>query len=184
KRVDFLRQSRVDLTPTDYIEYSGIAGTVISGAFSFDILRHLVKRHAPRVELDWNKPKPERLGATLPRLLPLLYEDSLVEANIPYLTWLHAAKARKKRSDLEWLVQRFERLKLPGRQKAELFDSLELHIKWELDGTRASRTLNKRRVPHVFYHNAPLIRRSEISLDKEFESPPIELQKLTPRQGQ
>ena len=45
KRVDLLIQSRVDLTPTDYIEYSGIAGTVISGAFSFDILRHLVKRH-------------------------------------------------------------------------------------------------------------------------------------------
>src|SRR5881392_1154980 len=44
QRVDLLRNSLVDLTPMDYIEYSGIAGTVISGAFSYDINRHLVSR--------------------------------------------------------------------------------------------------------------------------------------------
>src|SRR4030095_4879563 len=183
KRVDLLKQSSVDLTPTDYIEYSGIAGTVISGAFSYDILRHLVKRYSARVQSDWSYPKPDRLGAPLPRCLRLLYEDSLVEANIPYLTWIQAAKVRKREGDLQWLVRRFERLKISGRQKGELFDSLELHIKWDLGDTRASRTLNKRRGRRVFYHTGPLIRRSEVSLDKEFKSPPIELKKLSPRQG-
>lgn len=184
QRVDLLRKSGVDLTPMDYIEYSGIAGTVISGAFSYDIMRHLVKRYAPRVEVDWSYQKHERLGSTLPRFLPLLYEDSLVEANIPYLTWLHAAKGGKKRGDLEWLVRRFERLEISERQKAELFDSLELRIQWDLGDSRASRTLNKRRVRQVFYHTGPLIRRSEVSLDKEFQSPPIELKKLSPKQGE
>src|SRR4026209_559799 len=47
QRVEFLKQSGVDLTPTDYIENSGIAGTVVSGSFSYDITRHLVKRHSP-----------------------------------------------------------------------------------------------------------------------------------------
>jgi len=184
QRVDLLRKSRVDLTPMDYIEYSGIAGTVISGAFSYDIIRHLVNRYPPGVEVDWSYQKHERLGSTLPRFLPLLSEDSLVEANIPYLTWLHAAKGGKKRADLEWLVRRFERLEISERQKAELFDSLELRIQWDLGNSRASRTLNKRRVRNVFYHAGPLIRRSEVSLDKEFQSPPIELKKLSPRQGE
>ena len=184
QRVDLLRNSRVDLTPMDYIEYSGIAGTVLSGAFSYDINRHLVSRYSSRADVDWSYQKHERLGSTLPRFLPLLYEDSLVEANIPYLTWLNAARGGKKRGDLEWLVRRFERLEISARQKAELFDSLEVHIQWDLGNSRASRTLNKRRNRQVFYHTGPLIRRGEVSLDKEFQSPPIELTRLSTKQGQ
>lgn len=183
QRVDLLRKAGVDLTPTDYIEYSGIAGTVISGAFSYDITRQLVKRYAEKVEVDWSYQKHERLGSTLPRFLPLLYEDSLVEANIPYLSWVHAATRGQKGGDLAWLVRQFERLKLSQRAKAELFDSLELHIRWDLGNSNASRTLNKRRVGQVFYHTGPLIRRSEVSLDREFGSPSIELTKLSPARG-
>src|SRR5438477_745787 len=75
QRVDQLRLSGADLTPLDYIEYSGIAGTTISGTFSYGIARFLVARYPSRVDADWNEPKPERLGATLPRFLPLLYAD-------------------------------------------------------------------------------------------------------------
>ncbi|MEK6322004.1 MAG: hypothetical protein AABN33_10005 [Acidobacteriota bacterium] len=183
QRVQELRSSGADLTPFDYIEYSGIAATVISGAFSYDIIRHVVDRYPGRVEVDWSYQKHERLGSTLPRSLPLLYEDSLVEANIPYLTWLHAAKGGRKRRDLEWLVRRFERLKRSEREKAELFDSLEIRIQWDLGNSRASRTRNKLRARKVFYHTGPLIRRSEVSLDKGFQSPPLELRKLSRKQG-
>jgi hypothetical protein len=183
QRVDHLRASGADLTPLDYIEYSGIAGTVISGTFSYDIARFLVDRYPARVDAYWNEPaKPERLGATLPRFLPLLYEDSLVEANIPYLTWIDEATHKRRR--LKWLIQRFEGLKLDGRQKAELYDSLGLRIRWDIGDSRASRTRNMRRVRNVFCHTGPLIRRGEISLDKEFQSEPFELKKLSRAQGQ
>jgi uncharacterized protein YjaG (DUF416 family) len=182
KRVEELLASGADLTPFDYIENSGIAGTTISGTFSYDIVRFLVERHPQNVRADWAASlKPERLGSTLPRFLPLLYEDSLVEANIPYLAWLQAAMG-SNRGDLEWLVRRFEQLKLSERQKAELFDSLELRVQWAL-GNTASRTLNKRQVRNVFYHTEPLIRRSEVSLDREFAGPPLELQKLSKPAG-
>jgi hypothetical protein len=60
--VDQLRASRAELTPLDYIEYSGIAGTIISGTFSYDIARFLVARYPSRVDADWNEPaKPQRL---------------------------------------------------------------------------------------------------------------------------
>ena len=182
QRVDQLRASGTDLTPFDYIEYSGIAGTLISGTFSYDIVRFLVDRHPSRVDAYWGESgKPERLGATLPRFLPLLYEDSLVEANIPYVSWLDAAT--KKRRRLFWLIRQFEGLSIDQKQKGELYDSLELRIRWELGESNASRTLNKRRVRNVFYHREPLIRRSEVSIDEAFHSPPIPLQKLSRKQG-
>jgi hypothetical protein len=183
KRVQGLQSSGLDLTPFDYIEYSGIAGTAISGTFSYDIARFLIDRYPGCVEANWSAGyKPERLGATLPRFLPLLYEDSLVEANIPYLTWLHSAKIPAT-GDLEWLVRQFERLKLTERQKAELFDSLEIRITWKLGNSRASRTLNNRPVQRVFYHTKPLIRRGDVSLDEEFQSGPLELERLSRADG-
>ena len=182
QRVDRLRKSGADLTPLDYIEYSGIAGTAISGTFSYDIVRFLVDRYPSRVDAYWNESdKPERLGATLPRFIPLLYEDSLVEANIPYVSWIDEATQKRRR--LGWLIRRFEQLNLDGRQKAELYDSLGLRIRWDLGASRASRTRNKRRVRNVFYHTGPLIRRSEVSLDKAFQSPPFELNKLSRARG-
>ena len=183
KRIEGLRATGAELTPLDYIENSGIAGTTISGTFSYDIVRFLINRHPATVDADWEAShKAERLGSTLPRFLPLLYEDSLVEANIPYLSWLRAAKG-SRRDDLEWLVRRFEQLDLSEREKAELFDSLELRVRWNLGNSRASRTLNKRNVRKVFYHTEALIRRSEVSLDKEFAGPPLEVEKLSKAAG-
>jgi hypothetical protein len=182
QRVDALRASGADMTPLDYIENSGIAGTVISGTFSYDITRFLVDQYPTRVDANWDEPeKPERLGATLPRFLPLLYEDSLVEANIPYHSWIDEATHKRRR--LGWLIQSFEKLKVDARSKAELYDSLGLRIQWDLGNSRASRTRNKRRVQRVFYHTGPLIRRSEVLLDKEFQAPPVELKKLSRAEG-
>ena len=142
RRVDELRESGVDLIAFDYIEYSGIAETTLSGTFSYDIVRWLVQNYPASVGVDWERSeRREGLGHTLPRFLPLLYEDSLVEANIPYLDWLHAAKGKDGR-DLEWLVERFERTKLSNREKAEIFYGLDLRIRWNLGTSRASRTRN------------------------------------------
>lgn len=182
RRVELLRSTGIDLTPADYIEYSGIVGTTISGTFSYDIVRFLVEKFPGRVDADWSSQQPERMGSTLPRFLPLLYEDSLVEANIPYLSWLRAATGRGHR-ELEWLVRRFERLTLSRRQKAELYDSLEFRVRWNLGDSKASRTLNKRPVRNPFYHTSPIIGRREISLDLEFQSPPMELQELSSSRG-
>ena len=183
RRVDALRESGADLIAFDYIEYSGIAETTLSGTFSYDIVRWLVQNYPASVGVDWERSeRREGLGHTLPRFLPLLYEDSLVEANIPYLDWLHAAKGKDAR-DLEWLVERIERTKLSNREKVEIFYSLDLRIRWDLGKSRASRTRNLLRPSKVFYHRSPLIRRNQISLDAEFTSATIEVEKLSRVEG-
>ncbi|HXU08847.1 MAG TPA: hypothetical protein VN743_07600 [Blastocatellia bacterium] len=183
RRVDALKESGVDIIAFDYIEYSGIAETTLSGTFSYDIVKWLVQSYPASVGIDWERSeRHEGLGHTLPRFLPLLYEDSLVEANIPYLDWLHAAKGKDGR-DLEWLVERFERTKLSNREKAEIFYGLDLRIRWDIEKSSASRTRNMLQPSKVFYHRNSLIKRNQISLDAEFTSAPIEVEELSPVDG-
>jgi hypothetical protein len=94
-RVARMLASGVDPATFDYIENSGIAGTVLHGHYSYGVARWLAQRYPDRVEIDWERfQNKERLATVLPRLIPLLEEDSLVEQNIPYLAWLSAASGR------------------------------------------------------------------------------------------
>ncbi|HYE65447.1 MAG TPA: hypothetical protein VD966_07690 [Pyrinomonadaceae bacterium] len=182
-RVERLRLADADLSPFNDVEVSGIAGTAVEDTFSYEIARWLVKRHAAQVRIDWEWYEDwDRLAYTWPRFLPLLEEDALVEANVPFLTWLKAAKGRSG-PDLSWLVQRFEQLPLSDQERAEIYSSLRLLVLWE-PNYRATRTGMKLRVRKVFYHDQPLIRRSDVSLLKEFESAPLKLKKLSRARGE
>ncbi|MDT5122006.1 MAG: hypothetical protein QOC96_1488 [Acidobacteriota bacterium] len=183
-RVETLSEAGADLSPLENVEISGVSGTFVEDTFSYSITRWLVLRHPSQVSIDWEAHEDEyRLAATWPRFLPLLEEDALVEANVPYLDWLHAAKGRGLR-DLGWLIERFERLPLAEKEKAELYESLKLYVRWELGDSRATRTLMKRPVRKIFYHTKPLLRRSDVSLAREFAEPSIPLQRLSRSQGE
>lgn len=184
ERVRALDESGADLSPFDDVEVSGIAGTAVEDTFSYSITRWLVRRHASRLSIDWEWHEDEyRLAAVWSRFLPLLEEDALVEANVPYLDWLHAAK-RGSSGDLSWLIERFERLSLSPKERAELYESLKLYVRWQLGNSRATRTLMKRRVRKIFYHTGPLLRRSDVSLAREFVEPPIKLERLSRKAGE
>ncbi len=183
ERVERLRAAGAEMIAFDYIEYSGIARTTLSGQFSYGLARRLVKLFPQQVSIDWAKyDKPARLGLALPRVVPLLYEDTLVEANIPLRQWLEAAKGKQR--DLVWLIRQFERLPITEREKIETYDLLELPIRWQLDDTPASRTRNISAPRKIFCHTAPLIRRSEVSLERELDASPISLQLLSEREGE
>jgi hypothetical protein len=183
-RVEQLRSAGADLYSLDYIECSGISGTTISGTFSYDIVSWLVKRYSPSVDIDWDKyAKSDRMRATLPRFVPLLYEDTLVEANIPYRDWLRAVRGKRKRS-LEWLINRLESLPITLKERSELYDALEIPVRWELGRSPESRTLLKRPVKSVYFHSGPFIQRRDISLAEVFNSPPVPLDRCTKKEGE
>ena len=182
RRVDAILTSGQDVTALDYIEYSGISHTTITGHFSYDIVRWLVSRFPGSVDIAWERhERRDRLGSTLPRFLPLLEEDAFVEANIPYLDWIRSARPRDK-SDLEWLIGNLSELNHSEREKAELYDSLELWVRWQLGDSHASRTRNIQPVSRPFYHEGPLIQRREVSLQKELAQP-LRFQRLSAGEG-
>lgn len=185
RRVSLLEELGEDTSALEYAEVSGISGTIVEDTFSYHIVRWLVRRYPSRVSINWELHEDEyRLAATWPRFLPLLEEDALVEANVPYTDWLRAAKGRGGGSTLRWLVERFERLPISEKEKAELYESLKIYVRWELGNTLATRTRMKRRVRKIFYHTAPLLLRREVSLTDEIASAPVALKKLARKEGE
>lgn len=182
-RVSRLRDAEADLSAIDNPDASGIAGTSVTSNFSYAIVRWLVTRFPTQISIDWDWfEEDDRFGATMPRFLPLLEEDAMVEAHVPYRDWLRAAKGRA--NELVWLLGRFESLKIADKARAELYDSLKIHVRWQF-GFGISRTgmkLPGRRTG--FYHDRPLIARREISLAAELTAPPIPVEKLSPALGE
>jgi hypothetical protein len=182
RRVTALSEQGFDLSPLQHPEVSGIAGTSVIDTFSFYIVRWLLSRHSSEIAINWEWFEDEnRLAQTWPRLMPFLEEDTFVEANIPYREWLQAA--RNGCSEIAWLVERVNRLPRPEVERAELYDSQKIFVRWtpHLDVTRTGMRLVK---SSLFYHRGPLIQRRDIDLRQELAQPPPSLQKLTVKQGE
>ena len=181
-RVSYLEQLEIDLAPLEHPEVSGIAGTSVTDTFSFYIVRRLLQRHPSQLEIYWEWFESEnRLAATWPRFMPLLEEDAFVEANVPYREWLDAARGRS--SELAWLMDQFDKLPKPENERAELYDSQQLYVRWT-PNFNMSRTGMRLSTKKCFYHRGPLIQRREIDLRKALAQPSPELQKLSPEEGE
>ena len=182
QRLSQLRDADAELSPLDDPEVSGIAGTSVTSNFSYAIVCWLTAKYPAQVSIDWDWfEEEERFGATMPRFLPLLEEDAMVEAHVPCRAWLRAAKGRA--NEVVWLIERFKSLKISGKAKAELYESLKIHVTWQF-GFHASRTGMKLSLRRPFFHDTPLIPRREISLAAELASPPIRVEKLSPALGE
>lgn len=184
-RVEALRRAGADLEPFEEPDVSGIAGTAFSAIFSYDIARWLAGRHSSDVDIDWDACDPALLGPLLRRLHPYFNEDLLVEANIPYMDWFRAAKRGARASDLRWLIGRIEALPMAPADRAELFAGAKIAIRWELGRKPGTRTAM--RLPgavRTFYHDRPLLRRSDVSLAEELAAPPLEGRRLSRTGGE
>jgi hypothetical protein len=183
KRIEALREAEIDLDSLEHPEVSGIAGLSVTDTFSFFIVRWLVQSHSSQLDFYWDWFEDEnRLAQAWPRFMPLLEDDTAVEANIPFQTWLRAAQPRAEK-ELHWLIRQFDSLNKTEKEKAELYDSQQLYVRW-MPKYRATRTGMRLPVSKIFYHREPLLRRKDVSLLAELEklTPPLQL--LSPKQGE
>jgi hypothetical protein len=187
KKVLALRKAGSDMGDFDSFEFSGIAGTQMEDTLSFDVARWLVKRIPRNVEIGWNHYEPGReLGTIGPTFIPLLEDDAYVEADTPWRRLLEAASGQgrtKASTTAAWLIGRFEHLSLPVEQKAALYESLRVPLRWNFENSLISRTRNWKAVRNVYYHNQPLISRSQVSLADELARHPPKLTRLSHSQG-
>jgi hypothetical protein len=183
ERVRTLLEQGADQWPFGDPDVSGIAETELTGIFTYDVARHLSHHHAHQLSIDWEEyDRRDQFAAVMRRFLPLLEEDSYVETYYPFLEWLRTARGPGK-SDLEWIMARFDALAIPERDKAGLFDSLKLWIRWEFGSSQSSRTAMRHRVKQIFFHDGPAIKRSDISITRELETQDLPVRKLSSREG-
>ncbi len=182
KKVEALRQSGTDMSDFDPLEVSGIAATRMEDTLSFDVARWLVRHMLGQVEIAWDNYDPGReLGTTGPRFMPLLEDDAWVEADTPWRRWLETAGGKNVP---RWLIDRVENLPLTLQHKAELYESLRIPLRWQLNNSSITRTQNWQPAKNPFYHDAPLIPRSQVSLADELAKRPPQLHKLSRRDGE
>ncbi len=164
-------------------EVAGIAGTKVEATFSYPMVCWLVKHYPDEISISWEDyERDAQRGLIWPRFFPLMEEDSLIEANVPYLNWLKAARGRQ--DELRWLVRQFQRLPMSEKEKGSLYDSLEIMVRWDMSGSSASRTLSRKQVKQFYFHREPLIQRRQVSFAHEFAQAPLRMTTLSPRQAE
>jgi hypothetical protein len=179
-RIARLQSAGADTEPFAAPEVSGIAGTSLSAVFSHDVANGLAARHPHRIEIGWDRcDEIDNFGPVLARILPLLAEDWPVEAHVPFRDWIAAARPPRT-TDLAWLLQQLAALPLSPGERSKVYGSLHLPLTWEIGNSPVSRSRLRLPASKLFVHREPLIRRGDVSLVRELESPPLAIRRLAP----
>jgi len=132
---------------------SGIVGTTLDYPFGLPMTRWLVSRSPRDVEIAWKKfGEAERLEEALSLLVAHAEEDALSEGGLGWRRWLRVAKAGRRLTDPQLLIELLERSGLPEETCDWLFESLELPILWRLRSPEGSRTQAKLPWARPFFH--------------------------------
>jgi hypothetical protein len=150
----------------EYSEISGIAGTGLSTNFSYPFAKSLAERHGGCVRLDWDQYQhPDRLGPILARLISDAFEDWAIGPHPDWRRWYEKAGGT-----LPWLIERVT---------PEVYDLLELPLRWDLADSPASRSHARLPRKNVFYHGSPFLARKDVSIEVEFAAPKITVRRLS-----
>ena len=155
----------------EYSDVSGIAGTGLTTNFSYPFAKSLAERHPGCVGIDWKQYQhADRLGPILARLIPESFEDWAVAPHPDWRRWYEKANGT-----VPWLIRGVT---------PEVYDLLELPIRWELADSTASRS--RARIPRkkIFYHDRPFLTRKDVSIESEFAAPKIAVQRLPRSEAQ
>ena len=100
--------------------------TTISDTFTYDVARWLAQRYPQQLSVEWDfEEQGRQMAVTLPLFVPLLADDSLVEADTPFLDWM-ASAADSPEKILPWLLQRVADMPVSSLEKTSLYDSLRV----------------------------------------------------------
>jgi hypothetical protein len=103
------------------------------------------------------------------KLLPMFQEDWPVEAHVPFAQWIALAHPRRQ-SDLAWLLSH-----VPD---GEAYDSMHVPLTWRMGSSRHSRSRLRLPVRKWYLHREPLLRRADVSLERELAGERLPIDRL------
>jgi hypothetical protein len=182
-RIALLPSAGADTAPFEAPEVSGIAGASLGAVFSHEVASSLAARHPRQIDIGWERcDETEKFGPVLARILPLLAEEWPVEAHVPFRDWVSSARPRGV-TDLAWLLQQLAALPLTPGERSQIYGSLDLPLTWNIGNSPVSRSRLRLPGRKLFLHREPLIRRGDVSLVGEMQSPPMALRRLPPEEA-
>jgi hypothetical protein len=170
-----------ELPNFEYADVSGIAGTGVTTNFSYAFARSLAERHAAStpgkekrgvasLHIDWDQfHRVDRLAPVLADLIPEAREDWAVSRQADWRKWYESTAGADRGGNIRWLLERV---------RPEVYDLLEIPLRFALGDSAASRS--RARIPRrpIFYHECPLLGRKDVSFAAEFAAPPIRVKRL------
>ena len=105
----------------------------------------------------------DRLGSVLAHLLPAAAEAWTVEPHIDWERWF-----KKSGCTLAFLLEALE---------PRAYDLLEIPVVWKLGDSNASRSRARIERP-IYFHEGPLLRRKDVSVDAEFAAAKLRARRL------
>ena len=155
------RVARLRAAARGRLHDSGIVNTTLDYPFGLPMARWLSTRFPRDCEVAWARfVDTERLDETLSLLAAAAEGDAFSEGGMGWRAWLRVAKGGRRMSDLQLLLEVFERTGLPEETRDWLYESLALPVMWRLRSVGASRTLARVPPARVFFHADGLERRA------------------------
>ena len=132
---------------------SGVTNTALDYPFGFPMARWLAARFPRQSDVAWTAFTDEdRLDETLSLLATTAEGDAFSEGGMGWRRWIHVAKGSRRITDLQLLLEVFERARLAEETRDWLFESVSLPILWRPRGAGGSRTLARIPSQRTFFH--------------------------------
>jgi hypothetical protein len=160
---------------------TGIIGTFVHYAFSYEVATWLERRAPGTVSIDWEDAHdPPGLDEILTHLLQASEDEYFDGGQISGREWIEVASANTGGTDFDWLLAQLQDQDFASIW-AQLYNAVELWLTWDLRGARLSKSLNTFPVKRIFSRHG--MRKPTGSVKKEIVRPLESVARLTPRAG-
>ena len=158
---------------------SGIAGSTLEYPYGLPLSRWLAATLGPHADIGWGAiPDTEKIADALDLVVTPSESDAFSEGGFTVRRWLEVARAGRRLSDLQVLVEAFDRAPLDPGVRDWLYESLGLPVRIRLAVRGVSRTLAKRPVERPVFQRTPL-RRAGVDVVRE-ATRPLSLRRASP----
>ena len=159
---------------------TGIAGSTLEYPFGLPLSRWLAARLASHADVAWAAvPDTEKVADALDLLVTPSESDAFSEGGFTVRRWLEVARAGRRLTDLQVLVEAFDHSPLAAGLRDWLYESLGLPVRARLDPPEVSRTLAKRPVERPAFQRSTL-RRAGVDVVREAMRPLPTLRRAGP----
>ena len=161
----------------------GFPGAVNSYPYSFEIARDLARRLPDCAEVDWDELEDETpLASTLELFLADAENESMESMQVGWREWLADSHTEDRPTDLACLLGFFERSRFTALEKACLFETCGLPIRYELGRPGTGKAEVESRPTRICFQTSEL-RRERFPLRPRIREPLGPLPLLSPARG-
>jgi hypothetical protein len=142
------------------LDRSGIAFTATQGAYSFSLIKWLLKTYPEQIEFHSLGEEGTHPKEFLKHVLPDMEFELASDEKLNPESWLKKAAGTKKKAKLlQWLIRHFDKLDCASNLKEQLFESLKVFVAINEPPLEFSRSFGKIASPKIYYHSKGILKR-------------------------